>query len=120
MSRVTIARSSDRTIVHLCVRLIAVIPERLIRIYGEAIDVGVAAVPLEVGTFDEFLLHPAASHHDAGCLWLRGVLGEIAKSLGPLDIAAVAESSHRRPSKSALVQQKRRKQARVKRSALRA
>jgi len=100
--------------------LIAVIPERLIRIYGEAIDVGVAAVPLEVGTFDEFLLHPAASHHDAGCLWLRGVLGEIAKSLGPLDIAAVAESSHRRPSKSALVQQKRRKQARVKRSALRA
>jgi len=100
--------------------LIAVIPERLIRIYGEAIDVGVAAVPLEVGTFDEFLLHPAASHHDAGCLWLRGVLGEIAKSLGPLDIAIAAEPSHRRVAKSALVQQKRRKQTRGKRAALRA
>ena len=99
--------------------LIAVIPERLIRSYGEAIDVGVAAVPLEVGTFDEFLLHPAASHHDAGCIWLRGVLGEIAKSLGPLDIGAVAELTHRRPSKNALVQQTRRKQARVKRPALR-
>ena len=80
--------------------LIAVIPERLIRLYGEALDVGVVAVPLDVGTFDEFLLHPAASHHDTGCIWLRGVLGEVARSLGPLDIAAVTGASKRRPSKS--------------------
>jgi len=100
--------------------LIAVIPERLIRLYGEAIDVGVVAVPLDVGTFDEFLLHPAASHDDAGCIWLRGVLGEVARSLGPLEIAIAAELSPRRLSKGALVQQKRRKEMRGKRSALRA
>ena len=97
--------------------LIAVIPERLIRAYGGAIDVGVVAVPLEVGTFDEFLLHPAASHHDPGCVWLRGVLGEVAKALGPLDVAA--EVRNRRRVKSGSVEQKRRKQGSVKRAALR-
>ena len=99
--------------------LIAVIPERLIRAYGGAIDVGVVAVPLEVGTFDEFLLHPAASHHDPGCVWLRGVLGEVAKALGPLDVATVVEVPHRRRAKGVSVEQKRRKHGSVKRSALR-
>jgi hypothetical protein len=44
----------------------------------------VLPVPLDVGTFDEFLLHPATKHSDPGCVWLRGVLHRVAKSLGPL------------------------------------
>ena len=65
--------------------LIAVIPERLIRAYAGALDIRVLPVPLDPGTFDEYLLHPATSHTDAGCVWLRSVLQQIAKSLGPLE-----------------------------------
>ena len=65
--------------------LIAVIPERLIRAYAGVLNLDVIGVPLDVGTFDEYLLHPARSHADAGNLWLRGVLKEIAISLGPLE-----------------------------------
>jgi DNA-binding transcriptional LysR family regulator len=65
--------------------LIAVIPERLIRAYAAALDLDVIDVPLDVGTFDEFLLHPVRCHADAGNVWLRRVLKEIAMSLGPLE-----------------------------------
>jgi DNA-binding transcriptional LysR family regulator len=64
--------------------LIAVIPERVILAYAGHLDLDAVAVPLDVGTFDEYILHPARTHADAGCVWLRGVLMEIAKSLGPL------------------------------------
>jgi hypothetical protein len=64
--------------------LIAVIPERLIRAYAGALNLQLLPVPLDVGTFEEFLLHPALGHADPGCLWLRGLFVEIAKSLGPL------------------------------------
>ena len=64
--------------------LIAVIPERLIRAYSAMLGLDVLSVPLDVGTFDEYLLHPATKHSDPGCLWLRGVLQHVAKSLGPL------------------------------------
>jgi DNA-binding transcriptional LysR family regulator len=64
--------------------LIAVIPERLIRAYAAALSLDVVAVPLDVGTFDEYLLHPARSHTDPGNVWLRGIVKEIAMSLGPL------------------------------------
>lgn len=77
--------------------LIAVLPERLIRAYAEILDVDAVAVPLDVGTFDEYLLHPARSHADPGCVWLRGVLQEIAKSLGPLDPKQPHKMPHRRP-----------------------
>lgn len=63
--------------------LIAVIPERLIRAYAKPLGLELIAVPLDVGTFDEFLLHPAPSHADPGGMWLRGLFVEIAKSLGP-------------------------------------
>jgi DNA-binding transcriptional LysR family regulator len=65
--------------------LIAVIPERLIRAYAEPLGLQALPVPMDVGTFDEFLLHPAPSHTDPGCVWLRGLLHQIAISLGPLD-----------------------------------
>ena len=65
--------------------LTAVIPERLIRAYAGALGLEAAVVPLDVGTFDEFLLHPAATHSDPGCVWLRGLLVDIARSLGPLE-----------------------------------
>jgi DNA-binding transcriptional LysR family regulator len=65
--------------------LIGVIPERLICAYAGTLDLRAIKVPLDVGTFDEYLLHPARSRDDPGCVWLRGVLMEIAKSLGPLE-----------------------------------
>jgi DNA-binding transcriptional LysR family regulator len=79
--------------------LIAVIPERLIRAYATALDVDVIRVPLDVGTFDEYLLHPARSHTDAGNLWLRRVLKEIALSLGPLDPERSRKAQRRHATK---------------------
>ena len=64
--------------------LMAVIPERLIRAHAAALDLEVAAVPLDVGTFDEYVLHPVTGHADPGSVWLRGLLQGVAKSLGPL------------------------------------
>ena len=64
--------------------LIAVIPERLIRVHSATLNVDALPVPMDVGTFDEYLLHPATKHSDPGCVWFRGVLRHVAKSLGPL------------------------------------
>jgi DNA-binding transcriptional LysR family regulator len=61
--------------------LIAVIPERLIRAYAAPLQLKWLPVPLDAGTFDEFLLHPARTHADPGCIWLRSILKEIASSL---------------------------------------
>ena len=38
--------------------LIAVVPERLIGAYSEVLNLEVLPVPMDVGTFDEYLLHP--------------------------------------------------------------
>jgi DNA-binding transcriptional LysR family regulator len=65
--------------------LVAVIPERLIRAYSATLGLEVLPAPLDVGTFDEYLLHPPTKHFDPGCVWLRGVLHRVAKSLKPLD-----------------------------------
>jgi DNA-binding transcriptional LysR family regulator len=75
--------------------LIAVIPERLIRAYASILALEVIPVPLDVGTFEEYLLHPAPSHADPGCVWLRGVLQEVAKSLGRLDSQPVPKTRKR-------------------------
>jgi len=64
--------------------LIAVIPERLIRAYSDVLNLEAATVPMDVGTFDEYLLHPPTKHSDPGCEWLRSVLRHVARSLGPL------------------------------------
>lgn len=64
--------------------LIAVVPERLIHACRGTLAVDLKPVPLDVGTFDEYILHPAPSHADPGCIWLRKVLVEVAKSLGTL------------------------------------
>jgi DNA-binding transcriptional LysR family regulator len=64
--------------------LIAVIPERLIRAYSAVLHLDVLPVSLDVGTFDEYLLHPATKHSDPGCVWFRGVLRQVAESLGRL------------------------------------
>ena len=65
--------------------LVAVIPERLIRAYAAPLELEAVAIPLDAGTFDEFLLHPRPTHADAACVWFRGVLVEIARALGPLN-----------------------------------
>jgi DNA-binding transcriptional LysR family regulator len=54
--------------------LIAVIPERLVRAYASALKLVTKAVPLDVGTFDEYLLHSARTHADLGCSWLRQLI----------------------------------------------
>jgi DNA-binding transcriptional LysR family regulator len=61
--------------------LLAVIPERLIRAYARELKLRAKTVPLDVGTFEEYLLHPARTHGDPGCVWLRGVIKEIARPL---------------------------------------
>jgi len=77
--------------------LVAVIPERLIRAYSAILGLDVLPVPMDVGTFDEYLLHPSTKHFDPGCVWLRGVLHRVAKSLKPLGPERIRkEASHRR------------------------
>jgi DNA-binding transcriptional LysR family regulator len=61
--------------------LIAVIPERLVRAYSAPLRLKWLPLPLDVGTFDEFLLHPARTHADPGCMWLRAILKDIGTSL---------------------------------------
>jgi DNA-binding transcriptional LysR family regulator len=68
--------------------LIAVIPERLVRAYASTLNLVTKTVPMDVGTFDEYLLHSASTHADLGCSWLR----ELIKSLCP-DIARSARRS---------------------------
>jgi DNA-binding transcriptional LysR family regulator len=77
--------------------LIAVLPERLIHAYAGILHVDAVAVPLDVGTFDEYILHPARNHADPGCVWLRRVLMTVAKSLGPLEPKRAHEKLNRRP-----------------------
>jgi DNA-binding transcriptional LysR family regulator len=76
--------------------LIAVIPERLIRANSAILGLDVRPAPMEVGTFDEYLLHPATKHADPGCVWLRAVLHEVVKSLGPLGSQRISKASKRR------------------------
>jgi DNA-binding transcriptional LysR family regulator len=61
--------------------LLAVIPERLMLAYARQLQLRAKPVPLDVGTFDEYLLHPARTHGDPGCIWLRGVIKEIGRIL---------------------------------------
>jgi DNA-binding transcriptional LysR family regulator len=51
--------------------LIAVVPERLAQAYASVLNLVIKKVPLDVGTFDEYLLHSARTHADIGCSWLR-------------------------------------------------
>jgi DNA-binding transcriptional LysR family regulator len=61
--------------------LIAVIPEQLIRAYAVTLHLKGCRLPLDAGTFEEFLLHPPRTHADPGCIWFRGVLQDVAKTL---------------------------------------
>ena len=78
--------------------LIGVIPERLARAYAVQLDLVTLEVPLDVGTFDEYLLHPARTHTDPGCMWLRALI----KSLGKPARAAVNSRLRRLPPRSAI------------------
>jgi hypothetical protein len=51
--------------------LIAVIPERLVQAYASVLNLVMKKV--DVGTFDEYLLHSARTHADIGCSWFREV-----------------------------------------------
>jgi DNA-binding transcriptional LysR family regulator len=65
--------------------LIGVIPERLARAYAVPLNLVTQEVPLDVGTFDEYLLHPARTHTDPGCMWLRGLIKGLGKPVrGPV------------------------------------
>ncbi|HZS61209.1 MAG TPA: LysR family transcriptional regulator [Gemmatimonadaceae bacterium] len=60
--------------------LIAVLPEGLIRAHSAVLGIVATPVPMDAGTFDEYLLHPARTHTDAGCVWLRTLIKEVAAS----------------------------------------
>jgi DNA-binding transcriptional LysR family regulator len=64
--------------------LVAVLPERLIRAHSALLGVVATEVPLDAGSFEEYLLHPARTHSDPGCAWLRNLIKEVATSLGTL------------------------------------
>lgn len=64
--------------------LVAVLPERLVLAYAAVLDVVAVEPPLDAGTFDEYLLHPARSHADPGCVWLRNLMRQVAASLPAL------------------------------------
>jgi DNA-binding transcriptional LysR family regulator len=82
--------------------LIGVIPERLVRANAMSLGLHVLPVPLDVGTFDEYLLHPARSHADPGSVWLRGVLYQIAESLSAVGPLQKRNGLHHLPAKIAL------------------
>jgi DNA-binding transcriptional LysR family regulator len=75
--------------------LVAIIPERLIRAHAVGRRIEAAAIPLDVGTFDEYQLHPATSHADPGSIWLRGILQGVARSLGALSQRATGRPRRR-------------------------
>ena len=79
--------------------LIAVIPERLICAYSAILGLDVLPVPLNVGTFDEYLLHPATKHSDPGCVWFRGVLHRVAKSLSSPKLNEFRKTGKSSPSR---------------------
>jgi DNA-binding transcriptional LysR family regulator len=54
--------------------LIAVVPERLVQAYASVLNLVIKKIPLDVGTFDEYLLHSARTHADIGCSWLRELI----------------------------------------------
>jgi DNA-binding transcriptional LysR family regulator len=58
--------------------LVAVLPEGLVMTHADVLGIVAAEVPLDAGSFEEYLLHPARSHADPGCVWLRGVIREVA------------------------------------------
>jgi DNA-binding transcriptional LysR family regulator len=64
--------------------LVAVIPERLVYAHSALLDVVAKEVPLDAGTFEEYLIHPARTHADPGCVWLRSLITGVANSLGSL------------------------------------
>lgn len=59
--------------------LMGVIPERLVRVYARALGLSVLQLPLNVGTFDEYLLHPAQAHSDEGSRWIRSLIASLDK-----------------------------------------
>ena len=62
--------------------LVAVLPRRLIEAYSVLLGVEPLEIPMDAGAFEEYLLHPARTHEDPGCVWLRNLIREVAISLG--------------------------------------
>jgi DNA-binding transcriptional LysR family regulator len=69
---------------HLVARteMICVVPERLALAYAGRLNLTTREVPLDVGTFDEFLLHPSRTHADPGCTWFRSLIVGLEKNAG--------------------------------------
>lgn len=61
--------------------LLAVVPERLLRAAGPRLGVRAVDVPLDVGSFTEYVLHPSRSHTDPAGVWLRRQLAAVAAEL---------------------------------------
>jgi DNA-binding transcriptional LysR family regulator len=62
---------------------IAVIPSRVIESKRRTLGVNAVPVPppLDIGTFDEFVLHPARAHQDPGSIWLLDIIKDVGKAL---------------------------------------
>lgn len=66
--------------------LLAIVPERLALQHARSLGLEVLPVPLDIGHFDEFMLHGERTHEDPGSAWLRQTIASICAAL-PATIA---------------------------------
>ena len=51
--------------------LAAFLPRRLIEVLGRPLSLIAVSPPIDPGTYEEYMFHPARAHVDSGSIWLR-------------------------------------------------
>ena len=74
-------RPRQRDVTKGLLAIVASLPERLIRADADVLALDVVTVSLDVGTFEDCSLHPAQTHSDPGCTWLREIFQHTARAL---------------------------------------
>lgn len=71
--RIALTVPSYLAALHLVARtdLAAFVPRRLIEATAEPLSLSIVAPPIDPGTYEEFMYHPARAEADPGSIWLR-------------------------------------------------